>query len=207
MSGELQVWGELTPEDSALELKCRKQIDEGLGMAQRSWELIVPNMIIVRDKMLWREYESINDWALDHFGFGSKQLQNYIAAGSVHDTIVEHDPEADLKMTQALALDRVIEADQPIVWDAVKEALSDGNLKMTGKLINQVAKKLRDEGRIEFKEGRKSPNEDMPKFVAKSIRAKWGDLSDEAKMEFFKWLKQNEPDALLRAAAYIFNEE
>lgn len=135
---EIDVIDPLSIDEIEQEKALINQIKQGMEFANKSYFMIIEGLRKVKELKLYREIGNLRDWALMHFGFGDREYNYYLKAGEVVENIRSVDPDANPKLTHALAIGMVEASDQLILWQKVR----DSGKNLTKKLILSIAKEI-----------------------------------------------------------------
>lgn len=185
MNNEVTVT--LTAEEKAAEQKCISDIANALNA---SYTLVANSLTEVKDRKLWREYPSLNEWGLATVGFGKREIDIYISGNATLENIKLIDPFASPKLTHLQNIGKFDTESQAAVWEAAKEL---GNGKITNNDIIEAGEKLITQGTARLRENvTRLRNNGQSSFLERAKR-EWFNLDDAQKAELLThWLKLEE---------------
>lgn len=200
---EIDVVDPLSLSELEQEAALIEQIRQGMEFANKSYFMIIEGLRKVKDLRLYREVGTLRDWALMHFGFGDREYNYYLKAGEVVENIRLSDPEANPKLTHALAIGMVEPDDQPILWKKVKES----GKNLTKKLIVNTAKEMEEHGEIRARDGVKIKAETDGSYLAYRIKVSWASIEEDLKADLINEILSFEADTFLNLVIQIAQDE
>lgn len=200
---EIDVVDPLSLSEIEKEAELIEQIRQGMEFANKSYFMIIEGLRKVKDFRLYREVGTLRDWALMHFGFGDREYNYYLKAGEVVENIRSIDPEANPKLTHALAIGMVELGDQQILWKRVKES----GKTLTKKLIVNTAKEMEAHGEIKAREGVNIKAEGEGSYLIYRIKVSWASIEEDLKSDLISDILALEPESFLRLVIQVAQEE
>jgi hypothetical protein len=200
---EIDVVDPLSLSEIEQEAALIEQIRQGMEFANKSYFMIIEGLRKVKDFRLYREVGTLRDWALMHFGFGDREYNYYLKAGEVVENIRSVDPEANPKLTHALAIGMVELGDQQALWKRVKES----GKTLTKKLIVNTAKEMEAHGEIKAREGVNIKAEGEGSYLIYRIKVSWASIEEDLKPDLISDILALEPEVFLRLVIQVAQEE
>lgn len=200
---EIDVIDPLSAEEIEIQSKLIEQIKQGMEFAHKSYFMIIDGLKKVKELKLYREVGTLRDWALMHFGFGEREYNYYLKAGEVIENIRSVDPEANPRLTHALAIGMVEPDDQPALWEKVKESGKD----ITKKLILTTAKNLEMSGEIRAREGVTIKAETEDDYLLSRIHTAWLSVTEDSKPAAIADILSRESSSFLRVVIHLAEQE
>ena len=200
---EIDVVDPLSLSEIEKEAELIEQIRQGMEFANKSYFMIIEGLRKVKDFRLYREVGTLRDWALMHFGFGDREYNYYLKAGEVVENIRSADPEANPKLTHALAIGMVELGDQQLLWKRVKES----GKTLTRKLIVNTAKEMEAHGEIKAREGVNIKAEGEGSYLIYRIKVSWASIEEDLKSDLISDILALEPESFLRLVIQVAQEE
>lgn len=194
MTGE--IISPLSETERAEEQRLIAQIVEGASLYSKSYDLIVPALVEVRNKKLWRSYGSIHEWAERCIGLTSRMVNYYIASAEVDQNLKLADStyKGGLPITFANLLGKYQPEDQGKIWNSAKEQSEKSGGKLTKDFMAEVALTLTNAGIVELREGVSPPNPNHVPFTADRIKKGWFQLTTGDKAVALSHILKNETD-------------
>jgi hypothetical protein len=200
---EIDVIDPLSSSEIEQEAALIEQIKQGMEFANKSYFMIIEGLRKVKDLRLYREVGTLRDWALMHFGFGDREYNYYLKAGEVVENIRASDPEANPRLTHALAIGMVEPEDQPILWKKVK----DSGKSLTKKLIVNTAKEMEAQGEIKARDGVNIRADTDGSYLSYRIKISWASIEEDLKADLINDILSLEADTFLRLVVQIAQDE
>lgn len=200
---EIDVIQPLSLEELEMQNKIIEQIKQGMEFAHKSYFMIIDGLRKVKELKLYREVGTLRDWALMHFGFGEREYNYYLKAGEVIENIRSVDPDANPRLTHALAIGMVEPEDQGTLWEKVKES----GQSVTKKLILSTAKNLESKGEIHAREGVKIRAETEDDYLLGRIMTAWSSITEDSKPAAIAEILAKEPSSFIRVVLHLAEQE
>lgn len=200
---EIDVIDPLSEEEIQVQARLIEQIKQGMEFAHKSYFMIIDGLRKVKELKLYREVGSLRDWALMHFGFGEREYNYYLKAGEVIENIRSVDPDANPRLTHALAIGMVEPDDQPALWEKVKES----GQEITKKLILATAKNLEMSGEIRAREGVKIKSETEDDYLLSRIHTAWLSVTEESKPVAIADIFARESSSFINVVIHLAQQE
>lgn len=139
----------LTEQEVELLDQCETEIRQSLDVVKK---LMYPALKIVKDKKLYREFGTIENWALKQFDMTARNLNNWLLLGEVIDNLAGHGINLDdMALRHAMALNDVEPRNQADVWNSVIEKVGNQD-DVTEKDIRKAINEMVEEGRVNLRE-------------------------------------------------------
>jgi hypothetical protein len=200
---EIDILEPLSPEEILQESEIINQIKQGMEFANRSYFMIIDGLRKVKELRLYREVGSLRDWALARFGFGDREYNYYLKAGEVVQNLRAGDPDANPRLTHALAIGMLESEDQLILWEKIKES----GKPLTKKLIINMAKELEASGDVRARQGVRIKGSSDADYLCSRILTAWSSLEVDAKPDLIKEMLSREDQSFLKLITEIIIKE
>lgn len=185
----------LNAEQKEQETKLIQNIRDAVNA---SFEVVARSLIEVKENNLWVEFESLNDWALEHFKFTAREVDYYITGYAVTKRLEGVDNGGKpIKLTHALTVNKFDENDQVAVYTEAVRIAEESDGKLTGELIRETGREMLERGEVKLRSGvNRLGNTGNNSLVTRFIRA-LPTLKDEDQARIFsEWVKATPPSFL-----------
>lgn len=189
-----EIISPMTDAEKAQERILIDKILAGINKQSEAQESIIAAIIEIKDKKLWRQYGSIEEWTERAVGISPRMVNYYITAAGVTKQLKAADPnfKGDIPVTHANLLARFEENDQAELWKKANEAAQERKSKLTTKLMGEIANQLEKAGKIKLRDGVSAPNPNHIPHTPDRIKMGWFQLVGMDRAETFNHIVNNE---------------